>query len=157
MDCRLCEIGCIIEHSQMKDIIKAFREKAKAKTPDSACKRAERYGISPNRGMLARTLVEANGPLQLSAMCRHCEKPECLHACITGAISKKPDGRVVIDPKRCVACWSCIMACHWGVIERNENEGQGIRHSHKCDLCPDRETPACVDICPNSALLYEER
>lgn len=153
MDCRLCEVGCVIEHSKFKDIIKAFKEQ---KGAGSLCNRAETYGISPNRGeVLPKTIVETNGPLQLSAMCRHCDKPECLHACISGAISKKPDGTVIIDPKRCVACWSCIMACHWGVIERNETEK--ARHSVKCDLCPNRETPACVDICPNSALVYEER
>jgi Fe-S-cluster-containing dehydrogenase component len=26
----------------------------------------------------------------------------------------------------------------------------------RCDLCPDRETPACVEFCPNDALYVVE-
>jgi carbon-monoxide dehydrogenase iron sulfur subunit len=30
--------------------------------------------------------------------------------------------------------------------------GGDHKHVVKCDLCPDREIPACVDNCPNEAL-----
>jgi carbon-monoxide dehydrogenase iron sulfur subunit len=45
------------------------------------------------------------------------------------------------------------MACPFGVIRRNETEDKAM----KCDCCPDRKTPACVDACPNRALVFEER
>jgi len=26
--------------------------------------------------------------------------------------------------------------------------------AYRCDRCPDRETPACVEACPSNALVY---
>jgi carbon-monoxide dehydrogenase iron sulfur subunit len=44
------------------------------------------------------------------------------------------------------------MACPYGAVQRNLT----FKKANKCDLCPDRETPACVSACPNRALVFEE-
>lgn len=131
--CRLCEIACIVEHSISKDIIRAFKQEEKGP---------------------ARNVVEECGPVSFSVNCRHCDEPPCVQVCISGAIVKDPASGIVKHiPKKCVGCWSCVMACPYGVIKRDTNQGKVI----KCDLCPDRDLPACVSACPNEALLYEEK
>ena len=135
MGCKLCEIYCIVEHSKTKDIIKAFREE----TPRA----------------LSRTVVEAQRPVSFALQCRHCEDAPCVAACMSGAMTKDPEtGEVKHNVDRCVGCWMCVMTCPYGVIGR-DTEGKKV--VSKCDLCPDRETPACVEFCPNDALVFEKR
>ena len=50
--------------------------------------------------------------------CRHCEKPECVYTCMTGAMHKNPDtGFVEYDKEKCASCYMCIMACPYGVLK----------------------------------------
>ncbi|RII27682.1 MAG: 4Fe-4S ferredoxin [Geobacter sp.] len=132
--CHLCEVGCITEHSQSKDPVRAFLHEQ----------------VRP----LSRCTVEEGdgGVISLSTTCRHCDEPDCLRACISGAIQKNDAGVVRIDTEQCVGCWSCVMACPYGAVQRNLAK----KKANKCDLCPDRKSPACVDACPNRALVYKE-
>ncbi len=132
--CHLCEVACVTEHSLSKDPVKAFlHEQAR---PISRCTVEEWDG----------------GVISLSTTCRHCDEPDCLRACISGAIQKNDAGVVRIDTEQCVGCWSCVMACPYGAVQRNLAK----KKANKCDLCPDRKNPACVDACPNRALVYKE-
>lgn len=131
--CRLCEIYCLVEHSRTKDLIKAFKKE-------------------PTRP-LPRLLVEEEGPTSFALQCRHCPEPDCVYACISGAMEKDASGVVKHNPDKCVGCWSCIMACPLGVIRRDERVK---RVASKCDLCVEREEPACVANCPNQALKVVE-
>lgn len=132
--CRYCEIYCAVEHSKTKDIIKAFKFEGKKPLP--------------------RITMMERGPLSFALQCRHCKEPDCVYACVTGAMYKDRErGIVILDPERCIGCWTCIMACTKGVIERDE---EGGRVASKCDLCPHLEVPACVANCPNEALVYLE-
>jgi carbon-monoxide dehydrogenase iron sulfur subunit len=40
------------------------------------------------------------------------------------------------------------MACPFGALAKDDRE----RIVFKCDLCPDRDVPACVEACPTKAL-----
>ncbi|OGW07290.1 MAG: hypothetical protein A2Z59_06360 [Nitrospinae bacterium RIFCSPLOWO2_02_39_17] len=42
-------------------------------------------------------------------------------------------------------------------LEGGEVGGVKVKLSSKCDLCPDRSIPACVEACPNKAMVYEDR
>jgi carbon-monoxide dehydrogenase iron sulfur subunit len=44
------------------------------------------------------------------------------------------------------------MVCPYGVIGRKKEQRVAV----KCDRCPDRDQPACVDACPTQALFYAE-
>jgi carbon-monoxide dehydrogenase iron sulfur subunit len=129
--CRLCEIACIVEHSASKEIVKAFKQE---KRP------------------IARAHVEEEGPVSFSVTCQHCDDAWCVSACITGAMRKQKDGRVLVDIDKCVGCWSCVMACRIGAVAMDTGEHKSV----KCDLCGDRATPACVEACPNRALIVVE-
>lgn len=133
MTCRLCEVHCAVEHSRTRNLIKAFKKEPARPQP--------------------RCTVEVDGALSFSFMCRHCEEPVCLYACISGAMHREADGAVRVDENKCIGCWTCILACPYGAIKREE---QGRHFALKCDLCPGREVPACVAACPNGALVVVE-
>jgi carbon-monoxide dehydrogenase iron sulfur subunit len=133
--CRLCEIHCLVQHSQSKKIIKAFTEETPRAIP--------------------RLLIEEEGPLSFAMPCRHCSEAPCVEACITGAMHREEEtGAILCDEDRCVGCWTCLMVCPFGVIQRNVSDRKAVS---KCDLCYGEQTPACVAHCPNEALVYEER
>ncbi len=133
--CKLCEIWCIVEHSESGDIIKAFKRDSKRPA--------------------ARIKVEENYPFTQASPCQHCEEPDCLFSCIAGAISRDPETKaVIIDEEKCVGCWTCVLMCPHGAIVRHEAAGE--RHALKCDLCGTRAIPSCVEHCPNDALSVEE-
>ena len=83
--------------------------------------------------------------------CQHCENPECVNACPTGASFKREDGVVLIDADACIGCQICISACPYGV--RFLNEVTNV--VEKCTLCEDKlakgEMPACVAQCSGRA------
>lgn len=129
--CRLCEVHCQVEHSNSKNIIKAF----KSEVPPPP-----------------RLMVEGEGDASFALQCRHCTEPYCAYACITGAIyQNEQTGEIIHDEKKCIGCWTCVLCCTKGAIWPDL---RGPRVAARCDLCPDREVPACVEMCPNDAL-YE--
>ncbi|MFH0838884.1 MAG: 4Fe-4S dicluster domain-containing protein [Candidatus Omnitrophota bacterium] len=133
--CKTCELACAIEHSVTKDLFLAILERPRPK------KRRDTQFIE-------RDVSHSIG-------CQQCDEPPCVEACMASCISKdEKTGKVDIDTARCVGCWMCIMVCPFASITRYYGEEN---KALKCDLCPDRESPACVDSCPNNALSYESR
>ena len=132
MACHLCEIYCQLAHSPVNDLIKTFRLK------------------SPP---LPRLRIEEKRPISFSLQCRHCDEPDCVYACLTGAIQKDPEtGRVTVDEEKCIGCWTCMLACPFGTIRQDMEHGRIV----KCDLCAGRDIPACVANCPNEALVLAD-
>jgi len=90
--------------------------------------------------------------------CLHCEFPECVTVCPTGASYKRAeDGIVLVDAEKCIGCKLCSWACPYGAREYDEIEGV----MKKCTLCIDKiynenlaveeRVPACVSTCPSNA------
>jgi Fe-S-cluster-containing dehydrogenase component/CRP-like cAMP-binding protein len=50
------------------------------------------------------------------SVCLHCQDPECLTGCPTGAIGRLPDGMIDIDPKSCIGCGDCAVQCPYSAI-----------------------------------------
>ncbi|MFQ6082067.1 MAG: 4Fe-4S dicluster domain-containing protein [Candidatus Aminicenantia bacterium] len=93
---------------------------------------------------------------EIQFICRNCEDPPCVDACITGAMQKNDlTGLVKHDSNKCIGCWSCIMICPYDSIIQSKHESSGRSIALKCDSCPDKEIPPCVVICPTKALVYE--
>jgi carbon-monoxide dehydrogenase iron sulfur subunit len=61
-------------------------------------------------------------------------------------------GEVIHNKDKCMGCWTCVMICPYGAIKMDK-EGHVIA---KCDLCQGFDKPACVDNCPNEALIFKE-
>lgn len=92
----------------------------------------------------------------LSIACQHCQDPACVKGCPTGALEKRPDGIVTIDPDRCMGCRYCEWTCPYGAPQFDEAAGVMT----KCDFCLDLVTqgdrPACVTACPMRTLDFGE-
>ena len=90
----------------------------------------------------------------ISTACMHCEKPICMEVCPASAISKREDGVVLIDNKKCIGCRYCEWACPYSAPQFNEEKG----YMTKCDFCQDLQAqgqnPACVDACVMRVLEY---
>ncbi|MGE0743925.1 MAG: 4Fe-4S dicluster domain-containing protein [Rhodospirillales bacterium] len=90
--------------------------------------------------------------------CLHCETPQCVTVCPTGASYKRAeDGIVLVNEDVCIGCKLCSWACPYGAREFDDDAGV----MKKCTLCIDRiynenldeidRVPACVATCPASA------
>ncbi len=90
----------------------------------------------------------------LPVQCQHCEDPECVKVCPTGASQKLEDGTVQIDKSKCIGCQFCAMACPYGVRYLNDEE----RVVEKCTLCGQKlvqgELPQCVSQCGGRARFF---
>ncbi len=94
----------------------------------------------------------------LPMICQHCDNAPCIAACPNQAIYKRPDGIVLIDPKKCKGSRKCIAKCPYeGVIYFNE----ALNIAQKCTFCAHlidkgwNET-RCSDACPTGALIFGE-
>lgn len=128
--CKTCEIACAVEHSVSKSLFAAIFEKP-----------------IPRK----RLYVEHAEGRRVPILCRNCEPAPCLDACLSGAVYRE-NNVVMLREERCTGCWMCIMLCPYGVVGRRSEE----RIAVKCDLCPEQETPVCVESCPTKALVYTE-
>ena len=88
-------------------------------------------------------------------LCNHCDNAACIDACkVEGAIYKREDGLVVIDPEKCTGCKSCVDVCASKAIFMNES----LNIAQKCTGCAhlldsgEWTEPRCVDACPTVAL-----
>jgi Fe-S-cluster-containing dehydrogenase component len=50
------------------------------------------------------------------SVCLHCQDPECLTGCPTGAIARFAEGHIDIDPKTCIGCADCATQCPYNAI-----------------------------------------
>lgn len=96
----------------------------------------------------------------LPVLCMHCDEAPCIPACpIEGALYKRDDGLVIIDPVKCTGCKNCVDLCPYGVIYFND----GLNIAQKCTGCAHLldgghaiDVPRCVDACPTEALKFGE-
>lgn len=130
LGCHLCEYNCAFANSGIDDKVLALKD----------------VKINPN------VHVEENENVHFAVSCRHCEDPICVKSCISGALTVK-DGIISVDKEKCIGCLTCVLACPYGCVIPSD---KGV--VSKCELCTQNgATPACVEGCPNGAIVFEER
>jgi len=83
---------------------------------------------------LLRRGVHVNRPVQLEkkssfqsllspSVCMHCQDPECLTGCPTGAIGRFPGGQVDIEASKCIGCGDCATQCPYNAITMVPRKG----------------------------------
>ncbi|MEJ2109714.1 MAG: 4Fe-4S dicluster domain-containing protein [Acidobacteriota bacterium] len=110
--------------------------------------------------------------LPVLLLCNHCDNPPCVRVCPTKATWKREnDGIVVMDWHRCIGCRYCMAACPYGSRSFNWKDPRpdiddvnvdfptrtkGV--VEKCNFCDERRVdkllPACVEACPQNAMLF---
>ncbi len=85
-------------------------------------------------------------------LCQHCENPPCGKAA-PGAVTKRPDGVVLLDVYKAKGNQELVKSCPFGAIQWNEE----LKVAQKCTLCAHLldngwEEPRCVQACPLRAL-----
>jgi Fe-S-cluster-containing dehydrogenase component len=58
----------------------------------------------------------------LPVMCQHCDEAPCMDVAENGAITKRPDGIVIIDPEKAKGQKQLVDACPYGAITWNEDK-----------------------------------
>jgi Fe-S-cluster-containing dehydrogenase component len=131
-----------------------------------ACSAENNIEMNKTRIWLAGVGVTGEYPnLERASMvyhCMHCAAPDCLSACPVGAYTKRDDGPVLYNPKKCIGCRYCMNACPFGVPHFDFDKGLFTgAFIDKCTMCPQRIDiglePACVATCPTDALVFGER
>jgi len=64
-------------------------------------------------------IIEANF---MPVMCNHCDKAPCMEAAKDGAIRKREDGIVIIDPEKSKGQKAIVDACPYGAVYWNEQK-----------------------------------
>jgi len=131
LGCHLCEYHCAFAGTNEKNMARALKS----------------IVINP------KIKIEERDGVSFAVSCRHCPEPLCVKSCITGALTAS-DGIITIHREVCVNCYTCILNCPYGAISPSED---GV--VQKCELCVKTVAgmPACVQGCPNGAIVYEER
>ena len=104
-------------------------------------------------------------------ICNHCAEPPCVKVCPTQATFQRKDGIVEMDFHRCIGCRFCMAGCPYGARSFNWRDPRLYLKSfsreyptrepgvvEKCNFCAERvgtdRQPACVETCPEKALVF---
>ena len=96
--------------------------------------RLVRRGIHIERPKKPHARVEQS--VLVPTVCMHCQDPECLTGCPTGAIARFPNGEIDIEPRTCIGCGDCATQCPYNAISmiarpgsvKNGDGGGGVSH-----------------------------
>ncbi len=152
MACYCCFMACKDEHC-------GFDTKLSAKQPmmGQAWIEVREW----ERGDNSRRIKTASVP----TLCAHCSDPACLKASKDGAVYKRDDGIVIIDPEKAKGQKAIVDACPINAVFWNEE----LEIPQKCTMCaellddpdyvsylgdPALKKPRCVEACPNQALIF---
>lgn len=132
--CKSCVLACMLRNDLQKDMYSLDLEDL------------------DNESRNHIELNKFNNPIPI--ICRHCETPECVLTCMSGAMTKnKETGIVSYDKDKCGVCYMCVMACPYGLLKPDDKTKQSIL---KCDMCESIGYPKCVANCPTGAITLQE-
>jgi len=87
--------------------------------------------------------------------CQHCAEMPCAGPALDGAVYRREDGVVIIDPVKAKGQKQIVNACPYRVIFWNEE----LQVPQKCTMCAHmldagEKVPRCVEACPTGALVF---
>jgi Fe-S-cluster-containing dehydrogenase component len=87
--------------------------------------------------------------------CQHCAEAPCITAGKGGAVYRRADGIVMIDPDKAVGQRDIVGSCPYGVVFWNE----AANLPQKCTMCAHLlddgwKQPRCTEVCPVQAIAF---
>ncbi|MDR2530564.1 MAG: oxidoreductase [Oscillospiraceae bacterium] len=158
IDSRMC-MACYCCYTACKDEHCGFESKLTKPQPQMG-----QFWIDVReweRGDSSRRVKTATVPTP----CSHCQDPACLKAATDGAVYKRPDGIVIIDPEKSKGQKQIVDACPIKAVYWNEE----YQIPQKCTMCAELlddpeylsylgdsklKKPRCVEACPNNAMYF---
>lgn len=88
-------------------------------------------------------------------MCQHCKSLACATVAPEGAVYRRDDGIVIIDPVKAKGCKAMVDACPYGAIYWNQESDL----PQKCTMCAHmldsgEKTTRCAEVCPTGAMVF---
>jgi Fe-S-cluster-containing dehydrogenase component len=86
--------------------------------------------------------------------CMHCDDPPCVKASTNGAVYKRQDKIVIIDPDKSINQPKIVESCPYGRIYSNST----MMIPQKCTFCAHlvdkNKLPRCVEACPLKVIIF---
>lgn len=87
--------------------------------------------------------------------CQHCRNAPCIEAAKDGAVYRREDGVVLIDPEKAKGQDQIVASCPYRVIYWNAD----LQLPQKCGMCAQRldtgdKQPRCAESCPTGAMVF---
>lgn len=87
--------------------------------------------------------------------CQHCQDAPCIDAAKDGAVYRREDGIVIIDPVKAKGQDQIVASCPYRVVYWNAD----LEIPQKCGMCAQRldagdKQPRCVESCPTGAMVF---
>ncbi len=106
--------------------------------------------LEHERGKFPRVRVD-----YVALLCQHCKEATCMSRAPEGAIYRREDGIVLIDPEKAQGHSEIVSSCPYRAI--HWNAAQGV--AQKCTFCAHLldqgwKEPRCVEACPTEALVF---
>jgi Fe-S-cluster-containing dehydrogenase component len=106
--------------------------------------------IEKERGQYPKVKVS-----YIPVTCMHCDEATCVKMARDGAVYKRPDGIVMIDPEKAKGQKDILETCPYRVIQWNAE----AQVPAKCTLCAHmldagEPQPRCVESCPTGAIVF---
>ncbi|MBE0650434.1 MAG: 4Fe-4S dicluster domain-containing protein [Bacteroidales bacterium] len=143
--CQTCEFSCAEAHGLPE--------------PSGAPEAGVIRKINEKNRTVVNVYKTSRGDVFVKTQCMHCSQPACVAACLTQAMQKTKEGSVIWRGEKCMGCRYCMVSCPFDVPKFEYHSANPV--IQKCTMCYDRlkegKIPACVENCPNQALMFGTR
>lgn len=91
----------------------------------------------------------------IPVLCQQCKDAPCMLVAPPGAVYRRDDGIVIIDPEKAKGCKEIVDACPYNAVFWNEEQDV----PQKCTMCAHmldagEKNPRCVEVCPAQAMVF---
>ncbi|MBI4206154.1 MAG: oxidoreductase [Betaproteobacteria bacterium] len=89
----------------------------------------------------------------LPTMCNHCDEAPCIKSCKDGAVYKRPDGIVIIDPRQASGKKEIVGTCPYGSVWWNTEKNVAQKWIFDAHLLDQGwKEPRCAQVCATGAI-----